>query len=50
MLEMELTVEGGDVILKGDTIFIGYSKDEDFNLYKVARTNIEVEFIKKTFQ
>ena len=43
-------VEGGDVILKGDTIFIGYSKDEDFNLYKVARTNIEgVEFIQKTF-
>ena len=43
-------IEGGDVILKGDTIFIGYSKDEDFNLYKVARTNIEgVEFIKKTF-
>ena len=42
-------IEGGDVILKGDTIFIGYSKD-DFNLYKVARTNIEgVEFIKKTF-
>ena len=34
-------IEGGDVILKRDTIFIGYSKDEDFNLYKVARTNIE---------
>lgn len=43
-------IEGGDVILKGDTLFIGYSNDEDFNLYKVARTNMEgVEFIKKTF-
>ena len=43
-------VEGGDVILKGNSIFIGYSKDEDFQRYKVARTNIEgVEFIQKTF-
>ncbi len=43
-------IEGGDVILKGDTIFIGYSEDEDFNLYKVARTNIEgVGFVQKTF-
>jgi len=43
-------VEGGDVILKGSSIFIGYSKGEDFKRYKVARTNIEgVEFIQKTF-
>ena len=42
--------EGGDVILCGDSIFIGYSEDEDFNTYKVARTNLAgVEFIKKSF-
>lgn len=43
-------IEGGDVILKGDFIFIGYSKEEDFKRYKVARTNLEgVQFIQKTF-
>ena len=43
-------IEGGDVILKDDYIFIGYSKEEDFNQYKVARTNIKgVDFIRKHF-
>lgn len=43
-------IEGGDVILKDDYVFIGYSKEEDFNQYKVARTNIEgVDFIRKHF-
>ena len=42
--------EGGDVILNGDSIFIGYSEDEDFDAYKVARTNLAgVEFIGKSF-
>jgi N-dimethylarginine dimethylaminohydrolase len=42
--------EGGDVILNGDSIFIGYSEDEDFDAYKVARTNLAgVEFIEKSF-
>jgi len=42
--------EGGDVILNGDSIFIGYSEDEDFDAYKVARTNLAgVEFIRKSF-
>jgi N-dimethylarginine dimethylaminohydrolase len=42
--------EGGDVILNGDSIFIGYSEDEDFDTYKVARTNLAgVEFIEKSF-
>ena len=32
-------VEGGDVILSNNKIFIGYSKENDFIKYKVARTN-----------
>ena len=43
-------IEGGDVLLRDDCIFIGYSKEEDFNRYKVARTNTEgVDFIKQHF-
>lgn len=43
-------IEGGDVIVWNDYIFIGYSKPEDFLQYKVARTNIAgVDFIKKNF-
>ena len=46
----EARAEGGDVILCGDSIFIGYSEDEDFDAYKVARTNLDgVEFIKNSF-
>ena len=46
----EARIEGGDVILKGDCVFIGYSEEEDFNEYKVARTNrAGVDFIQKTF-
>ncbi len=42
--------EGGDVILNGDEIYIGYSEEEDFESYKVARTNAAgVEFIRKSF-
>ena len=43
-------VEGGDVMIWNDYIFIGYSREEDFNNYKVARTNFEaVSFIQKQF-
>ena len=43
-------IEGGDVLLRDDCIFIGYSKEEDFNRYKVARTNTEgIDFIKQHF-
>ena len=38
-LEEGSRVEGGDVILDGENIYIGYSKDVEFNKYKVARTN-----------
>ena len=42
--------EGGDVMLWNDYIFIGYSEKDDFDAYKVARTNIEgVDFIKEKF-
>ena len=39
-LSDDINIEGGDVILFGDKLFIGYSKDDDFKKFKVARTNI----------
>ena len=43
-------VEGGDVMPWDDCIFVGVSSDEDFNKYKVARTNYDgVAFLQKTF-
>ena len=46
----ETYIEGGDIILHNDYIFIGYSKKSDFNKFLVARTNLEaVKFIEKTF-
>jgi len=42
--------EGGDVMPWNDYIFVGYSKEEDFNNYKVARTNaVGVNFLKEQF-
>ncbi|MBT3417564.1 MAG: amidinotransferase [Flavobacteriales bacterium] len=42
--------EGGDVMPWNDYIFVGYSQEEDFNIYKVARTNVEgVDFLKEQF-
>ena len=38
-LSNDARIEGGDVILDGENIYIGYSKENDFNKYKVARTN-----------
>jgi len=38
-LSNDVRIEGGDVILDGENIYIGYSKEDDFNKYKVARTN-----------
>lgn len=46
----EARIEGGDVILKDDYIYIGYSEEKDFNRYKVARTNLAgVQFLQNTF-
>ena len=38
-LSNDARIEGGDVILDGENIYIGYSKEDNFNKYKVARTN-----------
>jgi N-dimethylarginine dimethylaminohydrolase len=38
-LGVDSMVEGGDVILSDNKIFIGYSKENDFIKYKVSRTN-----------
>ena len=41
--------EGGDVIPCNDYLFVGYSKNDDFEQYQVARTNSEaLEFFKYT--
>ena len=43
-------IEGGDVTIFKDHVFIGASNPTDFNKYKVARTNFEaVDFIKNNF-
>ena len=43
-------IEGGDVILYDKYIFVGYSKEEDFNKYIVSRTNeLALNFISTEF-
>ena len=43
-------VEGGDVMLCGDYVFIGYSEEEDFNKFQVARTNkAAIDFLQSAF-
>ena len=43
-------MEGGDIMPWKGHLFIGYSKEEDFNMYTVARTNqASVEYLKRTF-
>ncbi len=43
-------VEGGDVMPWNETLFVGYSKQPDFEKYVVSRTNeAGVEFLKKNF-
>ena len=49
-LPEEVHVEGGDVILYNDYIFVGTYKQADFVDYKTARTNVEfVQYIKEKF-
>lgn len=46
----EVKIEGGDVMPWKEYLLVGYSKDEDFNKYTVARTNeAGLEFLKKSF-
>ena len=49
-LPEEVYVEGGDVILYNDYIFVGTYKQADFKEFKTGRTNVEfVEYIKAKF-
>lgn len=46
----EVRFEGGDVIPWNETLFIGYSKQPDFDEFVVSRTNeAGVDFLKKNF-
>ena len=50
-LNKELTIEGGDVSVCKNHVFIGYSDSVDIEKYKVARTNQSaVDFISNEFQ
>ena len=50
-LSKELTIEGGDVSVCKNHVFIGYSNSADIEKYKVARTNQSaVDFISNEFQ
>ena len=49
-LPSNASIEGGDVIVHDDYIFVGVSSKEDFNSKKVARTNLKaVNFLKSFF-
>ena len=49
-LPSNTSIEGGDVIVHDDYIFIGVSSEEDFNSKKIARTNLKaVNFLKSFF-
>ncbi len=46
----ECHVEGGDVILQNDYVFIGTFDGDDYSNFKTARTNYQaIQFLKKTF-
>lgn len=46
----EVHIEGGDVMLYNDHIFVGTYRGEDYADYIIARTNVEgVEWLKETF-
>ncbi|TJZ62299.1 amidinotransferase [Sphingobacterium olei] len=46
----EVHIEGGDVILWNDYIFVGTYRGEDYTQYNTARTNIQgVDFIRNLF-
>jgi N-dimethylarginine dimethylaminohydrolase len=48
--EAPTRIEGGDVMPWNDLLFVGYSEDEDFNKYKVSRTNRSgVDFLREHF-
>ncbi|MBV6644968.1 MAG: amidinotransferase [Cyclobacteriaceae bacterium] len=48
--EGSIRIEGGDVMLWNGKILAGYSKEEDFEKYKVARTNEEgIQYLIREF-
>ncbi len=50
LLPEEVYVEGGDVIIYNDYIFVGTYKQNDFRGFKTARTNVQfVDYIKAKF-
>ncbi len=49
--DLHIRMEGGDVMPWNGKIYVGYSKEEDFNKYIVARTNeAGVEYLQQTFK
>ena len=50
LMPTDARVEGGDVMLCDDFIFVGYSEESDFHKYQVARTNRSaVDFLQHSF-
>lgn len=46
----EVHIEGGDVMLHGEYVFVGTYRGDDYADYIIARTNVQaVEWLKKTF-
>lgn len=46
----KVRVEGGDVLVCNDHIFVGYSEKEDFDKYIVSRTNrLAINFLSQNF-
>lgn len=46
----DVRIEGGDVMLWKDKLFVGYSKQPDFDRYTVARTNeAGLQFLRSAF-
>ena len=49
-MPQDARAEGGDVMPWNEYLFVGYSEEEDFEKYQVARTNKEgVSFLQTTF-
>ena len=49
-MPIDARVEGGDVMPWNEYLFMGYSEDQDFEKYQVARTNrAGVSFLKDAF-
>lgn len=49
-MPQEARAEGGDVMPWNEYLFVGYSEDQDFEKFQVARTNREgVSFLKNAF-